>query len=439
MAELTETYIEKTSIARFDESELAANPQWLAKLRTGAMDRFGQTGFPTRRDEDWRVTPIAPIVETPLAIGKPAPIDCALLDGKLIAGAAQVMLVNGFYSAEHSSIDGLPHGVVIGSLADAIASGDPHVGSHLGRLAGFDKQQAFVALNTASIGDGLFVYIPRGVVVEQPIHIVYMALPGAAATVSHPRTLIVAGENSQATIVERFVGPQGAVYLTNAVTEISVADSAVIDHYKVQQESRKAFHVATLEVNLARASSFISHSFGFGGSIARNDANAALLGEGCTATLSGLFLAGDHQLVDNHTILDHAMPNCPSHQVYKHILGGHARGVFNGKIFVRLDAQKTDAKQTNQTLLLSPEAQIDTKPQLEIFADDVRCTHGATVGQLREDQLFYLQARGIGREQAKELLIYAFASAVIQQVKIEALRDELDQILLSERHIEGLG
>jgi Fe-S cluster assembly protein SufD len=301
------------------------------------------------------------------------------------------------------------------------------------------KNNAFTALNTASITDGIFIHIAKNVVMEQPIHIVYLSQPAGEPSVSHPRTLVMADENSEATVIERSIGPDGTIYFNNQVSEYVLAPSAMIDHYKVQQESLKAFHVANMQVNLFTKSEFFSHSFGFGGSLVRNDAGAALLGEYCTATLNGMFMASDHQLMDSHTVLDHAVPNCPSHQIYKHILSDHARAVFNGKIFVRLDAQKTDAKQTNQTILLSPDAQIDTKPQLEIFADDVRCTHGATVGQLREDLLFYLQARGIGKEQARELLVYAFASELIQRIKIPALRDELDQILLRERHIEGLG
>jgi Fe-S cluster assembly protein SufD len=426
MTELS--YKEKTSIARYSDESVARDPNWLANLRSRAMTRFAEIGFPTRRDEDWRSTPIAPIVETPFVLAGPAGIDSRLLDGKHIEGAIRIVVVNGRIDASASDIPKLPRGATVGSLSDAVATDDPTVREHLGKLAKFDREP-FVALNTASIGDGgVFIGLGRGVVIET----------GDEPTVSHPRFLVVAGENSQATIIERFVGPADCVYLTNAVAEFAVADGANIDHYKVQQESRAAYHVATIQADLGRASNFSSQSFGFGASIARNDANAILGGDGGCATLNGLFLAHDRQLMDSHTVLDHAMPNCPSHQLYKHILDGNARAVFNGKIFVRLDAQKTDAKQTNQTLLLSKDAQIDTKPQLEIFADDVRCTHGATVGQLRDDQLFYLRARGIGLEQARELLIYAFASEIIQRIKIEPLKDELDAILLSERHIEGL-
>ena len=254
---------------------------------------------------------------------------------------------------------------------------------------------AFVALNTAALEDGAFVHIPRSAVVEEPIHLLFVSTAHDGPTVSHPRTLILAGENSQATIVESYAGPAGQVYFTNAVTEVVVGENAVVDHYKVQRESVKAFHIATMQVQLARSANFSSHSIGLGGLLVRNDANAVSRRRRLECTLNGLYMASDRQLVDNHTAIDHAMPHCNSHEVYKGILDGHARGVFNGKIFVRQDAQKTDAKQTNQTLLLSNDAQINTKPQLEIFADDVQCTHGATIGQLSDDALFYLRARGI--------------------------------------------
>ena len=228
------------------------------------------------------------------------------------------------------------------------------------------------------------------------------------------------------------------MYFTNAVTEVICAENAVIDHYKVQRESHDAFHIATMQVQLARSSNFTSHSIGLGGRLVRNDANAVLGGEGGECTLNGVYLANGRQLMDNHTAIDHAMPHCNSHEVYKGIIDGHARGVFNGKIFVRPDAQKTDAKQTNQTLLLSPDAQIHTKPQLEIFADDVRCTHGATIGQLSADALFYLRARGINKADARALLTYAFASDIVSRIKVEPIRAQLDHALLSERALEGL-
>src|SRR5262249_35960865 len=228
--------------------------------------------------------------------------------------------------------------------------------------------------------------------------------------VAHPRSLVVAGTSSQLTLVETYAGRDGEVYFTNAVTEVVAGENAVLDHYKVQRESRAAFHVATTQVRQARSSNFSSHFIGLGGGLVRNEVRALLDAEGCECTVNGLYVAGGRQHADNHTVIDHARPHCASHELYKGILDGHAHGVFNGKIFVREDAQKTDAKQTNQTLLLSDDAVINTKPQLEIYADDVKCTHGATVGQLDAESLFYLRARGIGLDEARSLLIFAFAN-----------------------------
>jgi Fe-S cluster assembly protein SufD len=246
------------------------------------------------------------------------------------------------------------------------------------------------------------------------------------------RVLIVAGDRSQCRIVETYVGPRGAAYFTNAVTEIFVGEGAVIDHYKVQEESLEAFHVASMHVHEARAATFSSHSFSLGGRFVRNDAIAHLDGEGAECTLNGLYIADGERLIDNHTAIDHAKPHCPSHEIYKGILGGKARAVFNGKIVVRQDAQKTDAKQTNRALLLSDDASINTKPQLEIFADDVKCTHGAAIGQLDEDALFYLRARGLTYFEARDMLIHAFAGEILDRVQIEPLRQALEGELYAQ-------
>ncbi len=417
---------------------LPNGPEWLNTLRASAQDRFAEIGFPTRRDEEWRVTPIAPIVETPFQ-NVPGRMTAAELQPFTYAGltGSQLVFVNGRYQADLSRVEALPQGVTVGTLADALALGNPLVEANLGRYAHF-RSQAFVALNTAALSDGAFIHVPRNVVVEEPIHLLFVTTADGQAIVSHPRTLLLADENSQVTVLESYAGPAGQTYLTNAVTEVVMGANAVVDHYKVQQESLNAYHVATLQVRLVQGCSFSSHSIGLGGAIVRNDANAVLDGEHGECTLNGLYRANGRQIVDNHTSIDHAMPHCNSHEIYKGILDGHSRGIFNGKIFVREDAQKTDAKQTNKTLLLSNDAQINTKPQLEIFADDVRCTHGATIGQLSADALFYLRARGIPETQARDLLIYAFAADIASRVKVEAVRNYLDNALLAERALDGL-
>ncbi|MGO8671583.1 MAG: Fe-S cluster assembly protein SufD [Capsulimonadaceae bacterium] len=413
---------------------------WAGGLRQQARARFREIGYPTRRDEEWRYTPVAPIAETPFKLAASMPeFSCEQIAGYALTGmqAVELVFVNGRFSDELSTLYPLPKGTVVGSLATFLAVEDAGVLSNLGRYAAFDSQP-FVALNTAALVDGAYINIPRNAVVESPIHLLFIATSADGPTAAHPRNLIVAGENSQATIVESYVGLENAHTFTNAVTEIVCARSAVIDHYKIQRESAAAYHVSTTQIQLAAAANFASHSIGFGGALVRNDVNAVLAGEGIECTLNGLYTARDRQHVDNHTSIDHAMPHCNSHELYKGIIDGKGRGVFNGKIFVRQDAQKTDAKQTNQTLLLSDDAQINTKPQLEIYADDVKCTHGATVGQLSDEAMFYLRSRGIDKDVARELLIYAFAADIVHRIKIEPIRAQLDHVLLSERALEGI-
>jgi Fe-S cluster assembly protein SufD len=296
-----------------------------------------------------------------------------------------------------------------------------------------------VALNTAFLDDGAFISIPAGVVVSDPIHIIVVTAPGADPAVAHPRIAVVAGANSQATIVETYVGVPGTPYLMNAVTEVVLGDRAVVEHYKDQREPVTAHHIATMQVRLGRSSTFTSQSFAFGGHIVRNDILAVLAGEGGECTLNGLYFSDDRRLVDTHTTIDHALPHCASHELYKGIIAGKARAIFNGKIIVRQDAQKTDAKQTNRALLLSDGAQINTKPQLEIFADDVKCTHGAAIGQLDDEAMFYLRARGLTAVEARDMLIHAFAGEILNQVKVDAVRSQMENALYDQlaRDLEG--
>jgi Fe-S cluster assembly protein SufD len=292
------------------------------------------------------------------------------------------------------------------------------------------RENAFVALNTAFLQDAAFVRVPRGAVVEQPIEIVYDS--GRADGVAHhPRTVIVVGADAQCTIVEKYSGTGS--YFTNAVTEIVAGDGAVVDHYKVQLESESAFHVATMQATLGRSANFATHNISLGGALVRNDIGATLA-EGTEATVNGLYVVNGTQHVDNHTSIDHAKPHGTSHELYKGILDGKATAVFNGRILVRKDAQKTDSKQTNKNLVLSDEAVINTKPELQIFADDVRCTHGATIGQLDAESMFYLQSRGIGKEQARNLLTYAFAQDIVDRIKVQGLRDSLERVLFEKFH-----
>lgn len=418
----------QTYLTDFERFEREA-PVALTELRRTALANFDALGFPSTDNEEWRVTPLTSLVRVPFQLAAPDPdVRPELPEG------ARLVFVNGRFASHLSVLPALPPGAFVGSLAEALQTRRELVEPHLGRYAKFDDH-AFVALNTAFVHDGVFIHLPSGKVLEEPLHLVFASTASGDPTVSHPRNLIVAGTNSQMTLVECYVGPTDAVYLTNAVTEVVLADGAVIDHYKLQQESREAFHLATMQVQQARGSNFRSHAVTLGSSLTRNDINAYLGGEGCECTLNGLYLASGEQLIDNHTRIDHAMPRCNSHELYKGILDGKARGVFNGKIYVHPDAQKTDAKQTNQTLLLSDDAVINTKPQLEIYADDVKCTHGATVGQLDAAQLFYLRSRGIGTAAARSLLTFAFANDVVDRLRVKSLRRRLAALLLASQHL----
>ena len=423
----------------------------LESLRDDAFRCFDRLGFPTTRLEEWRFTNIAPIVEipfqTPAAAGA---FDRDVLDSLHLprSGGPELVFVNGRFIRELSAVSGLPAGVRVRSLAAAAGeiggrdAGETGrfdgVAAHLGRLARFENH-AFTALNTAFLADGAVIEVDGGVVVDRPIHLLFASSSDAAPVLSQPRVLVVAGASSEVRVVESHAGAGDVPYLSNAVTEVSVAENAVVDHYTVVREADAAFHVGSLAVRVGRAGNFSSHAITAGGAIVRNEAGVVLGGEGGECTLNGLYLAKGRQLVDNQTTIDHAMPHCDSHELYKGILDGRSRAVFNGKIIVRLDAQKTDAKQSNKALLLSEDAQITTKPQLEIFADDVKCTHGATVGQLDPDALFYLRSRALSAAQARQLLIHAFAADLLGHIKVEAIRRQLDALLLERLPMNGSG
>jgi Fe-S cluster assembly protein SufD len=421
--------------ARFDAflgRRAGTDPSWLTTIRRNAYAAFRELGFPTTRDEEWRFTPIGPIADTAFAEAPAADVPKAAIAPFVVhrMHCTQVVFVNGRFSPKLSSPGALGRNVQATNLASALVSDPGLVDPYFTRCAPYDKQ-AFVALNTAFAEDGAFVHVPANAVVPEPIHVIYYST-ASAPHVAHPRTIIVAGDNSQVKVIESYAGHDGERYFTNAVTEIVCGENAHVEHCRVQRESHHAYHVSGTHVFLERSAVFTQQNVTFGGAIVRNDVHAVMGGEGINCTLDGLYLASGHRLVANHTAIDHAKPHCESHEVYKGMLDGHSRGVFNGKIFVRPLAQKTDAKQTNKVLLLSDDATINTKPQLEIFADDVKCTHGATVGQLDEASMFYLRARGIGYVQARAMLIHAFASDIIDRVTIEPLREALEETLLAE-------
>jgi len=412
----------------------------LQRLRKAAIARFAELGFPGPRDEEWRFTPLGELARTPFhlpSVGAMDGIEAQFPQNLDDEPGVALACVNAARPFLLKGSRPLPEGVIVCGLAEALQKYPLLVEPHLARHADF-KRNAFAALNTAFLRDGAFVYVPPGTVAADPIRLWSLVMLGVQTQTPyawHRRNLIVLGGNAQATVIENFWGGP-ATSLTNALTEIVVGENAQLDHYKEQDEGREAYHMSLTQIQLARASRFSSHAFTLGGAWTRNEINAVFTGEGAECTLNGLYRGDGRRLIDNHTFIDHAVPHCTSHELYKGVLDGQARSVFNGKIYVRQDAQKTDAKQTNKTLLLSEEATINAKPQLEIYADDVKCTHGATVGQLDEEALFYLRSRGLGLDEARNLLIYAFANDIVGRVRVDSLRERLEQILLNARSEE---
>ena len=414
------------AFARFEREHPA--PSWLQQKRRDALETFARLGFPTVRDEEWKytdITPAANLAVTPVfrfeLNGAAGNLQSALpfqgLEGH------RLTFVNGHFAPALSRIGDLPQGVEVRAFSEALASGSEQLQQAFGRSV--DGDETFVALNTAFAQDGAFIFVPSGVEVAEPVHLVFLST-GEGATVSHPRNLVLLGQNAGLKLVESFISDSEGVYLSNAVTEIETGAGARLEHVKAQLESKRAFHVGTTQIGAARDSSIRSSVLNLGGRIVRNNSVAVMRDEHAEVTLNGLVVGRDEQHIDNHTTMDHAQPHCASHELYAHVLNDKSVGVFNGKIFVRLDAQKTDAKQSNRTILLSGDATINAKPQLEILADDVRCTHGATIGQLDETAQFYLQSRGVPAPIARSILIRAFAGEVLASISMDTVREEME-------------
>lgn len=410
-----------------------SEPAWLRRAREAAMERFSELGFPTTHQEAWKYTNLAPMAKIPFqpvwsedARSAPTLKD---LEPVLWTGATRLVFVNGWYSHALSSVERLPAGVTLKSLAAAVNQ-DEDIEEHLARYADY-RNHPFVALNTSSWQDGAYLQVAKETALGQPIHLVFVSTSDEMPTVSYPRTLVVAERDSRATVVESYFGLGSGVCFSNAVTEMVLGENAVIDHYKIQVENRRSYHLATLRAAEGRSASFSSCSIALGGQLTRNEVNVLLAAEGADCTLNGLYFESGSQHVDNSTTIDHAKPHGTSQEFYKGIMDGRATGAFNGRIIVRKDAQKTSAVQQNKNLLLSEDAIIDTTPQLEILADDVRCTHGATIGQIDRESLFYLRSRGIGQKEARSLLTYAFAGDILDRVRVAPLRAHLESILHS--------
>ena len=409
-------------------------PEWVHALRSSALERFTQLGFPTTKNEDWHFTSVAPIAERqflPLTAVS-GDVRRTDLEPYLFPDTDDwhlAVFVNGRFAPELSHLENLPDGVRVLPLARAWTE-MPDLARLVGSVAPFDGQ-TFTALNTAFLNDGAVVHVAGDRVVEHPIHLMFVTDRHAANGVSYPRNLIVAERHARATVIESYVGLGDPEYFTNAVSEVVLEAGATLTHTKLQRESVRAYHVGTIETRQERDSHYVSFSLATGGALARTNIGTLLGGEGCGATLNGLYMLDGAQHSDHQTRIEHAQPNCFSRELYKGVLDGESHGVFNGKVYVHPIAQKTDGKQTNNTLLLSERAQIDTKPQLEIFADDVKCTHGATVGRLDDVSLFYMKSRGIGAEEARKLLTYAFAADVLETIENDAVRDGLEAMTMA--------
>lgn len=412
---------------------------WVAQTRERALAQFAEQGFPTTRDEEWRYTNVAPIQRSAF---RPAAKHLTGLTTEQLQAFVfpdlvchRLVFVNGYFVPQLSAPGKLPRGVVIASLAEAIDSGAGFLQDHLARYAPIDRY-GFTALNTAFLADGACIYLPRKAILTNPVHLLFVSASRDEPMLTQPRNLVVAEANSQATLIESYVSLNGLRYFTNAITELVIAENAAIEHYKLGQESANAYHIGGIHVRQHADSRFVSHNITIDGALVRNDIDVLFEAEGGECTLNGLYVANKRQHIDNHTRLDHAQPRCASREFYKGVLDGRARAVFNGRIIVRQDAQLTDAQQENKNLLLSRDAEVDTKPQLEIYADDVKCAHGATVGQLDNDALYYLRSRGIDVATARNVLTYAFAKDVLNRMALEPVRSYVERVLAA-RLFEG--
>jgi Fe-S cluster assembly protein SufD len=417
--------------ADFLGGEMGSGPGWLQVLRETAKSQLGEIGFPNTDQEEWRFTNVAPLRQWPLHAAEPGArrITVGDIQPFRIAGDGYCLVfVDGRFHHELSTLPSRGGNLRAGSLRAFLDGDGGELENHLARHA-HSEGNFFTALNTTAFQDGAYVSAPANAIIEQPVQLLYLAAserPGAAV---HPRNLIVAHRGSSLKIIESYASLTDAPHLTNAVTELVLDAESRVEHCKLQNESGCAFHIATVQAVQGKNSRWLSHSISTGARLSRNQIQALLNDEGAEAILNGLYLARGEQWMDHHTVVDHAKPRCESHEFYYGILAGRSHGVFNGKIFVRQDAQKTNAKQTNRNLVLSESAVINTKPQLEIFADDVKCTHGATVGQLNEEALFYLRARGIGADLARRMLVRAFANDAVERITLPSVRDYLDRLL----------
>ena len=415
--------------------ERGDEPAWLKRLRERAFERFEASGFPTTDEEDWKYTNVAPLARKAFAVAPAAELESAAVETHVSAESrrSRLVFVNGIFRPELSSLEALPEGVIAVDLGTALAEHAEVLWEHLGRLSG-EVTDAFSALNTAFAGGGAFLRVPADVEVAAPVQLLFLTAPGEAEAVTFPRVLVVAERHSRLDLIESYASVGDAEYFTDAVVEVFVGEGARLTHYKVQDEGERAYHIASTRAEVAHDGAYELTTVTLGAQLSRHGIEVILGSEGAQCRVDGLYLVGTGQHADTHSLIDHREPHCTSRQNYKGILDGRSRAVFNGRVFVREGAHQTDAEQSNKNLLLSSEARVDTKPQLEIYNDDVKCSHGATVGQLEEEELFYLLSRGLHPDLARNLLTYGFAEEIVEGIKFESIRAQLDGAILNRLH-----
>ena len=426
-----ESYVE--GLSGFLDGGRKDAPGWVTALRREAISGFAELGFPTLSDEEWRFTNLEALRRGSFSIAGNgvSGVSRKSVDSYGFPGldCLRLVFVNGRFASSLSDTADVGEGILVKSLSEAVSEQGDLVKGHLARYADYEKD-AFISLNTSYFEDGAFVYVPDGAVFEKPVHVLHVSTDEERPLFINPRNLIIVGQSSAAKVIEHYVSASQNVYFSNSVTEVVCGENADLEHYRLEFESRKAFNFSTLRVNQQKNSNITSHSILCGGAIVRNNVHPVLAGEGCNSDIYGLFMSEGRQHMDNFMRVEHASPHCDSRQFYNGVLDGRSKGVFHGRILVHEGAEKTDAKQTNRNLLLSDTAQIDTKPQLEIYNDDVKCTHGATIGQMDEEALFYLRSRGVPMRQAKIIMLRAFTGETLEHMSIDPVREALESVVM---------
>ena len=420
------------------QRQALSTADWLQTLRQRGLEYFQSVGLPTTKDEEWRQTNVAPLAKTEFALADgSAKVTRDQLKPFALPGleAHELVLIDGRYSPDLSVTGELPKGVTVSGLAEAIERQPEQVQAHLAQYAEPDYD-AFGALNAAYLDDGAYLHVPAGVTLDKPVHLIFVSTAGDGPTMSHPRTLIHLEAGAKADVIEHHVGLDQTVYFTNAVTEVVLEKEAVASHYFLERDSEQAYNVSTLRMQQHESSWFDSHTILIGGKLVRNNVHPKFVGENAHGLLNGLYVPREKQHMDNHMRVHHTVANCSSRQYYTGVLRDKSSGTFIGRIVCDRAGQKTDSEQSSRGLLLSDDAYLHSRPQLEIFADDVVCTHGASIGELDEQGLFYLRSRGLPYEVARGLMVYSFAAEALERMHLEPVRQETSRLLLEHLQMD---